>query len=321
MTQSSRSTFSFHSASVDAADRFDIWREFCSRAVLGQSCVADAQRFDVALRGHVQPGISAMQLHAGPCSILRDPDRSNDDEPDLLAFYMVQAGTLQVEQDGRVALLRPGEATLCVGDRPYRLTANDRHEVLTFKVRRQFLSTPVSLEGGTARNLVTTTVFGRSVAQLMQGIWSQLPNLDNATSHRLVRNLVDLTEVALALEADDPLDPSGPAREANVRRIRQFIDCNLGRDDLTAARVAIELNLSPRYINKVLAAEGTSLIRHLWHRRITMAAEQLREPRLARRSISAIAFSLGFKNLSHFSDLFRRTYGVSPTEYRGQHPR
>ena len=110
-------------------------------------------------------------------------------------------------------------------------------------------------------------------------------------------------------------------REANVRRIRQFIDCNLGRDDLTAARVAVELNLSPRYINKVLAAEGTSLIRHLWHRRITMAAEQLREPRLARRSISAIAFSLGFKNLSHFSDLFRRTYGVSPTEYRGQHPR
>jgi AraC-like DNA-binding protein len=260
-----------------------------------------------------------MSLEAGACQIVRNPDRCSDLNPDLLAFYVVQSGAIQINQDGRTTTLRPGDATLCVGDRPFSLLATQTHRVLAFKVDRKFMTVPASLENSTAFNLSHLSPIGASVSHLIQNIWSQLPKLDSTDARRLIRNLVDLTETTVGLGSRDTLDRTDIAREANLRRIRHFVECNIGRSDLTPSLIAAHLKLSSRYINKILNSEGTSLARYIWHLRVQEAARRLADPRRVRQTVSIIAYGLGFKSLSHFSDLFRRTFGLSPTEYRSLH--
>jgi AraC-like DNA-binding protein len=43
----------------------------------------------------------------------------------------------------------------------------------------------------------------------------------------------------------------------------------------------------------------------------------LADPRQAGRSVTDIAFTVGFKDSSHFSRAFKDRYGVGPRGYRG----
>jgi AraC family transcriptional regulator len=46
---------------------------------------------------------------------------------------------------------------------------------------------------------------------------------------------------------------------------------------------------------------------------MTMALDRLRE---GERDLSALALDLGYANHSHFSDVFRRSFGAAPTQVR-----
>jgi AraC-like DNA-binding protein len=94
------------------------------------------------------------------------------------------------------------------------------------------------------------------------------------------------------------------------------MDRHLTNAELDCAAVAAALKLFPRYINQLLEAEGTSLSRYIWRQRLDRAASDLRNPALSRRSISVIAMSHGFNDLSHFSKAFRQAFGTSPRDYR-----
>lgn len=86
--------------------------------------------------------------------------------------------------------------------------------------------------------------------------------------------------------------------------------------DLTPATIAAELKLSARYINQPLEAEGTSLSRYIWSRRLDRCAEQLKDPALRARGVAQIAMDDGFNDLSHFSKAFRTKFGMAPRDYR-----
>jgi AraC-like DNA-binding protein len=42
----------------------------------------------------------------------------------------------------------------------------------------------------------------------------------------------------------------------------------------------------------------------------------LSDPRLGKRPVSAIAYDVGFRDLSYFNRTFRRRYGATPTDVR-----
>ena len=51
-------------------------------------------------------------------------------------------------------------------------------------------------------------------------------------------------------------------------------------------------------------------------RRLARAHRMLTDPRCADRSISTIAFEVGFGDLSYFNHAFRRLYGATPSDVR-----
>ena len=60
---------------------------------------------------------------------------------------------------------------------------------------------------------------------------------------------------------------------------------------------------------------GMPFIQYLNDYRLTMAGELLK---MTEESVTQIALKCGFENLSYFNRLFRRKFGVTPGQYRGE---
>ena len=101
-----------------------------------------------------------------------------------------------------------------------------------------------------------------------------------------------------------------------LRRIEKFIDEHIYDNNLSPAVIAGEQDISVRYLNRLFESEGISVTRWIWMQRLDRCRRKLENPVQAQLSISEIAYSCGFKNISHFNRLFKNYFGCSPRTYR-----
>jgi len=83
----------------------------------------------------------------------------------------------------------------------------------------------------------------------------------------------------------------------------------------SVAWCASELNLSPNYFGDLIKKEtGKSAHEFINLKLIDVAKERIFDPE---KSVSEIAYGLGFKYPQHFSRFFKQHVGMSPIDYRG----
>ena len=79
-------------------------------------------------------------------------------------------------------------------------------------------------------------------------------------------------------------------------------------------QIANDLSVSQRYLSDTLKKEtGKTTTEHLHLHLIDEAKNILLQPN---KSISEVAYELGFEYPPYFSRLFKKKEGISPTEYR-----
>jgi AraC-like DNA-binding protein len=103
--------------------------------------------------------------------------------------------------------------------------------------------------------------------------------------------------------------PPGEFIDAISRLLQQHIHSS----DLTAAQAAELCGYSQRRISRLLKEHGTTLTRLIAHLREQEATRLLLE---TDKSITEIAMTVGFPDLSGFTRSFKRWTGQSPREYR-----
>lgn len=82
----------------------------------------------------------------------------------------------------------------------------------------------------------------------------------------------------------------------------------------TVNSMASELHLSPKYLSDLLKQETGKTALELIHLYVISEAKNLLI--VGDRSISEIAYKLGFENPPYFSRLFKKEVGLSPKEYK-----
>jgi AraC family transcriptional regulator len=98
-----------------------------------------------------------------------------------------------------------------------------------------------------------------------------------------------------------------------VRRVREYIRVNLGRD-IGLAELADQASLSPHYFSLLFKHTlGATPHRYMLRERLHEAQRLLVAGRM---SISEVALSLGFADQSHFSQAFRKMTGTTPKRYQ-----
>jgi AraC-like DNA-binding protein len=135
--------------------------------------------------------------------------------------------------------------------------------------------------------------------------------------HLVVAHVHDLVALAIGTTRDAAaVAASRGTRAARLRAVKADIAGHLGRGDLSIAVVAARQQVTPRYVQMLFEGEGTSFSEFVRRQRLERAHRMLSDPRYAGWTITAIAFEIGFSDLSYFNHAFRRLYAVSPSDVR-----
>ena len=91
------------------------------------------------------------------------------------------------------------------------------------------------------------------------------------------------------------------------------------QEDLTSDLIAARFNYHAYHINRIMRnATGTTVHKYLINYRISVSKNLLGNTTM---SIDQIATEVGFKNVSYFSNSFKKIVGCCPSTYRARHMR
>jgi AraC-like DNA-binding protein len=226
-------------------------------------------------------------------------------------------GEAVVEQDGRQALLRPGDLAFYDTTRPYLLGFRERFEMKVFMLPRQLLGLPEA----DLRNVSAVAVrgdegLGRLVAPFLDRLAGQSGSYGEADGSRVAASAVCLLEAVAAERCAPDERLAETAQRSLPLRIRAFINQHLPDPDLSPESIARAHHISVRYLHKLFEGEGTTVHRWIQVRRLEEARHELGRPGRAAATIASIGHRWGFADPAHFSRSFRAVYGMTPREWR-----
>ncbi len=122
--------------------------------------------------------------------------------------------------------------------------------------------------------------------------------------------LVRLIDTALNLRQDHAL---GRYHDV-VNRVTAYIAEHFSDDELSLNTLAAQVNFSPNHLSSIFKQEtGQPFIKYLTDFRMNAAKDLLR--RTSKKS-NEIGIMVGYKDPHYFSYLFKKTQGVTPTQFR-----
>lgn len=99
-----------------------------------------------------------------------------------------------------------------------------------------------------------------------------------------------------------------------VEMVAGYVEENYKDDELTLSSIASYINFSPSHLSTIYRQQtGMTLIKYLTDFRLGKAKELLKCTALRSSEISA---EVGYKDPHYFSYLFKKTLGMTPTQYR-----
>lgn len=101
-----------------------------------------------------------------------------------------------------------------------------------------------------------------------------------------------------------------------VDQVKKYIEEHYEEEELSLNLLASYVNFSPNHLSMVFSQQtGQTFIKYLTDYRMNKAKELLRGTSM--RS-SEISLEVGYKDPHYFSYLFKKTQGMTPTQYRGK---
>ncbi len=231
---------------------------------------------------------------------------------DILGFQFVCKGVEKVKEGDRELALTAGDVVLWDGLAPTdveiveafhkRTLLFPRDRVLALCPRLGEVSVFPSLnDSGPARLLV----------RYMNALAAEFPALDSSASAAAASAALELLRAAI--------EPSLPASRSVTRaalrvEIRRYVRTHLHDPALSPATIAKAYAMSVRALHALFEDADESVAGLVRSERLMRCLEDLQRPNAG--SVTDIAFRWGFCDAAHFSRVFKREFGATPSEIR-----
>ncbi|MFF4114435.1 helix-turn-helix domain-containing protein [Streptomyces sp. NPDC001714] len=309
----------------DVGDLAPVDRAEALRAAVGPSVLwVDVDHHAagaIAARGLIRRvgGLTQFSARTTPLTIRRTLRQTRDGSETRLIVAVQRSGTATVVQNGREAVVRPGDMVLVDSARPFTaVNASGTHHHY-FCLPRAGLALPDRLLGR-----ITATRLGPAnpVAALAAAHLSRLADScalpESPAAPQLDRSTVELVRAVIATQLGAADLARGPLEDTLALRIMEHVRRRIDDPALSAARIAGEFGISVRRLYAVLARSDIELGEWIRARRLEACRADLADPHKLRQTVAAVARGHGFTDASHFGRLFKETYGIPPGEWRAR---
>lgn len=224
-------------------------------------------------------------------------------------------GALTVSQGGHTVNLGAGDFAFYTGAQRYRIVSPGHHQYLVVRIP----TASIALRHSSFADVIATDLSQTPSAQVLRGILAALARPDSQPSIAASAHLGDAVVAASHAVIADARAPGTAKAMSLFNSLVIWIEANLSDPDLSAERLASAHYLSPRYVRRVFATNGTTVSALVRQRRLERIRDDLVDPRLVRVPIRTIAERWSMSDAAAFSRAFSRQFGVAPRRYRTLH--
>jgi AraC-like DNA-binding protein len=302
------------SSEIPERDRLAYWVDAVCSTLVPQRCEPRRDKSFFGEIGYDEIGPARLvTLHTIDQRVSRLPNQVGGDPVEYFHVNVMRSGRGLTSQDGREAELAPGGLVLSDSARPYAIDFVDDYSSIVLRIPKPMLQQRIGTgDPFTLMRVDGTSGLGGMVTSMLRDLPAQLPTIPQSSRARLAENIIDLVAAALLSGGGEHAPVSA---QLTLTRVKFWIETHLS-EKLSSDEIARQCGLSVRHLNRLFVAEGSSLMHHVWERRLARCHRDLNDPALRRRSITDIAFAAGFNDLSHFSRAYRSRFGISPREAR-----
>jgi AraC-like DNA-binding protein len=305
-------------SAVPRDQRIEYWTDLICDSYVNLSCSRTGDgEFDGSIRTREIASLNLSVVASNAQSVLRTQGHIARESNDFFLVSIQSLGVGVVRQDGREAMLSPGDFALYDSTRPYELYFPDDFEQIVLKLPGMQLRHALR----ETEKLTATAVSGREGAghlliNMIKTLWEDSKSLQPTSALAIANGVVSV--LVAGLQTISPFDPPPLSSLANyhLARIKALIDTDLGDPQLSVSSIASKLTLSTTHIHRLFQNESVRPGQYIWLRRLEACSRDLLDSRFAAKPIGEIGYLRGFSDAAHFSRAFREHFGCSPRDWR-----
>lgn len=269
-------------------------------------------------RGRIRDAgrLNICSIRSNATTVTRTPRLAHDADDAYVFLGLQLSGSSMVIQNGREAVLRPGDLAVYDTRRPYTLL-ND------LGIHQHFFRVPIADLAISGRVLDVVTAVrldgARPLAKITSSHLGELAanagSLTDREAEQVAESSLALVRALLTSQLGDLPEARDHLERSLEHRIIEFVRAHLHEPDLSAARIASEHHVSVRHLYRLLGRSGIVLGDWVRQQRLDGCRRTLADPGDT-RTITAVAYERGFVDMTHFGRVFKAAYGMSPREWR-----
>jgi AraC family transcriptional regulator, positive regulator of tynA and feaB len=229
-----------------------------------------------------------------------------------IGLQLVRRGSISRTVHGHHTVARPGDVGLWASWQTADVEVLDRFakRTLIIPLDRMVAASPRLATGNVLPNLQNARAT-HLLVRYIDLIATELPSLDAAAAAAAADAALELLRSAV-----EPGIPTSRAAKRQAMRIeiRRYVRSHLQDPLLDPSSVASAHAMSVRVLHALFEDSGESVAGLIRRERLARCWDDLE--RLTGGAVTEIAFRWGFKDSAHFSRLFKREFGISPSEVR-----
>ena len=243
-----------------------------------------------------------------------------EDDTDDIGLIVNLQGPHLIEQDGRELILGDGEAVFVSCSDPSCYTHKPPGDMLVFRFpRAQFAPLVKGVSERCMQRIPSDVPALKFLKSYVAIACDQQTTASPELQHLVVNHVYDLMAVMMGATQDTAHTAQGGGlRAARLLEIKEDIARNIDQPDLSVTTLADRHGCTPRFVQRLFEAEGTTFTEYVLAQRLARAHRLLVDPRRKGEKISVVAFDAGFGDVSYFNRMFRRHYGAAPSDIRAQ---
>jgi AraC family transcriptional regulator, positive regulator of tynA and feaB len=312
---------SFSTDLVPISDRLDAW--LCNAKEICGDCRFEFPKrlpFHGSIEHRILAGLQLTRFSSTSVSFAKFPVVSST-SPDRTCVLITQLeGRQRYYQHRTIALLKPGDTTLIDSGRPWRSDCADRCTRLYLRLPRWLVQDRLgSISLPLLPQISGASGLGATLFRFAASLYEEAEAMSASEGTAAIEAYLDmLAGCVRPVRANSESNPHCAQLRAQVEL---FIETHLPEPTLTPTEIARSVGMSVRHLHRLFTTKGCTVGEWIRERRLECCRNDLRDNRLSERSITDIAFFWGFCDSAHFSRCFKKSFGVSPREFRSNSSR
>ena len=227
----------------------------------------------------------------------------------------ILSGELEVVQDARTNIARPGDLVLYRSFSPVTLTVkpDEFFDNLAFTIPRSELSNISNADDKLYNCLLPKNNIILPLVNCLKLLTGTLHSSSQDELSAILNACIALLPLAAGCLSSAPKKIEESLNHV-LCDVLNFINKNISNPDLSPRLTAQELGVSTRYIHKLFAHSGTTFSAHIMGERLDHIKSELIA--MARVPVSLLAFQWGFNDLSTFNRAFKDRFNCTPSDVR-----